>query len=175
MSGAKDTGCNKANPNRPGRMWACQLAEARQAAGIPEGVQPWTPHTQVPATDRAKGLMDLVAAEHLGRANWNIPFEEKQKRLQNIYLDISQNPKFKSCTNAQGITGCLSTSTALYSYGQDRMLLPVELLYIQGHSRTLEVPDLLTGSQIRDLAGEGICLPCLGTLVWAAYLIKGLR
>ena len=134
--------------------------------------------TGLRVTERISQILDLVAASKfldLGVDLYQcIPFSEKKKILEHVYCDVSQNPKFKSCTNQHGITGCLATSTTLYSFGRDRLVLPFELALLQGHRRGIKFPQAMTSSQIRDLMGEGMSLPCLGTVVWCAYITKGL-
>lgn len=128
-------------------------------------------------TERICDLLDMVAAAkllELGESPVNKPFSKMKELLQDVYCDVSQNPKFRSYTNKNGITGCLATSTVLYSFGRDRLVLPFELALLQGHRRGFKFPDDMPISKIRDLMGEGMSLPCLGTVVWCVYLIKGL-
>ena len=131
----------------------------------------------MPKSDRVKAILNTVAAVKLQEQGVNLsnlpPFSVKKNLLKNVFCDVSQNPKHKSYTNSRGITGCLATSTVLYSYGHDRIVLPVELAMFQGHRRGFEYPPTITSNQIRDLAGEGMCLPCLATIVWCMYLTKG--
>ena len=54
------------------------------------------------------------------------------------------------------------------------MVTERELLLLQGHRRSLVLPDHVRCAQIQALAGEGICLPCLGSVLMAVYLVKGL-
>jgi hypothetical protein len=154
----------------------CQLSEWREKIGLPESMTPWSRDMKasgVSQTERVKQLLDAVAAERLGVENLDLPWSQKQKLLKDVYCDISQNPKFKPYTSKEGITGCLSTSTMLYSFARDGAVLPFELLLFQGHRRDLKVPPSLSSNQTRDLAGEGMSLPCLGTVLWAVYLTKG--
>ena len=158
--------------------WGSQIAEWRQKLGLPERLSaPWTPEMQgnlCPTTKRVRAILDTVAAQHLGLQNLDLKFGGKKRLLQEVYCDISQNPKFKAFSNQSGVAPCLATSTQMYSFGQDRMVLPIELLYWQGHSRGIKIPNRMRSSEIRNLAGEGMMVPCLGTLIWALYLTKGL-
>ena len=131
----------------------------------------------MPRTERVNELIEVVAAsklKDLGVLQDALSFSEKQKLLEHVYCDVSQNPRFKSCTNSKGITGCLATSTILYSFGKDRIVLPLELSMIQGHRRGFHYPESVSSNQIRDLCGEGMSLPCLGVVIWCMYLTKGL-
>ena len=130
----------------------------------------------LPATDRVHALVDTFAFDCLKTAcNFEflrMTFSEKKALLKNCYIDISQNPRYQNPTSPTA--ACLCTGTVFYSFGLDRVLLPEEHLLLQGHSRGFRLPDSMRQASIRSLAGEGICLPCLGTVVWAMYLVKGL-
>ena len=126
-------------------------------------------------TPRIACLLDCVAAELLGKdfRGRDTPFSEKQQLLRHAYADVSQNPKYRSFTK-NSLTGCLTTSTLLYSYRRDGLVLPIELMTIQGHRRDLSIPESMTGNNLKDLAGEGMFLGCLATVLWSLYLTKGL-
>ena len=157
----------------PAPAWKLQLSEWRQELGMPDSVKLWSPHMSYQTSERCQAILDTVAVEKLGLGAVSMSFEERKARLRNVYVDLSQNPKFRSRTNDKGITGCLSTSTLLYSYGRDSVLLPYELLLLQGHSRSLKIPATVNSAQVKTLAGEGISCPCLGTVLWAIYLTNG--
>ena len=159
-----------------GSRWAVQIGEWKSKINMPDSVKPWSEEmvgTGISKTARVKALLDVIAFEKLGVAQLELSFQEKKRALQNVYCDLSQNPRFRSYTNGEGITGCLCTSTVLYSYGRDGAVLPLELLRFQGHRRDIVIPEDMSGNQVRDLAGEGMALPCLGTVLWAVYLTKG--
>lgn len=130
-------------------------------------------------TPRIREILDLVAAERLKsfcglKQAASSTWEQRRELLRGVYCDVSQNPKFASYTNAQGITGCLATSSNLYSYGRDRVVLPIEYILIQGHRRGMQFPHDMRSSEIKCLAGEGMFLPSLASVIWAMYLVKGL-
>ena len=92
--------------------------------------------------------------------------EHAKEALRHIYVDVSQNPTRRAWTNpATSVSKCLTTSTCLYSFGRGRRVLPGELMFLQGHSKEICIPESMTPSGLRDLAGEGMTLPCLGSLV----------
>ena len=163
--------------------WQCQIAAWRAASNLPAGLCVWANQmeaTGMPRTERVKAIIEMVAVMKFQEMGYNLytvqsmPFSQKRELLRDVYCDVSQNPQHKNCTNSAGISGCLATSTVLYSYRLDRIVLPVELAMIQGHRRGFQFPECVSSNQIRDLAGEGMALPCLGTIVWCMYLIKGL-
>eukprot|EP00435_Cladocopium_sp_Y103_P036300 s883_g9.t1 len=164
----------------PGK-WAVQLANWRHDLGIPKSLKsPWVGNPQfkgasLSMTDRIRGLLDVVVWEKLGRAASSMSFPEKQERLANTYVDISQNPCRRPCNNSQGIMGTMTTSSIYYSYFRDGAVLPFEMLLWHGHSRLLKIPDDVKGRDLKELAGEGMSAPCLGSILWAGFLLNGYK
>lgn len=141
--------------------------------------RPWSEHMScggLNITPRIACLLDCVAAEGLPteKRSSKVSFQEKKALLRHMYADVSQNPKYRAFSK-QGVTSCLTTSTLMYSFQRDGVVLPIELMTIQGHRRDLVFPPSMTASQVKDLAGEGMFLPCLATIVWSLYLVNGLR
>lgn len=134
--------------------------------------EPWVPHMRdnKNLTSRVETILNLVAVQHLGLQNLDAEFTTKKKLLRDVFCDVSQNPKFGAFTGSSGNAPCLATSTRMFSFGEDRWVLPIELLYWQGHSRGIRIPEGMKSNEIRDLAGEGMCLPCFGTVLWSAFL-----
>ncbi|CAE7034324.1 unnamed protein product [Symbiodinium sp. CCMP2592] len=91
--------------------------------------------------------------------------------LRDQYLDLSQSVSRNAHTNKFGISHCLSTSSLIYSFARDSVLTGRELMLIQGQPKTLSLPDL-SESVIGQLAGEGMALPCLASVIWCIYLTK---
>ena len=159
-----------------GSRWQVQIAEWKSKINMPDCVKPWSEEmvgAGISKMPRVKALLDVIAFEKLGVAQLELSFQEKKQALRNVFCDLSQNPRFRSYTNCEGVTGCLCTSTVLYSFHRDGAVLPLELLRFQGHRRDLVIPEEMSSNQVRDLAGEGMALPCLGTVLWAVYLTKG--
>lgn len=153
--------------------WKLQLSEWREELKMPDTFKLWSPHMSYQTSERCQAILDTVVVEKLGLKAINMSFEERKAHLRHVYVDLSQNPRYRSYTNERGITGCLATSTQLYSFQRDALLLPYELLLLQGHSRRLKIPATVSSLQVKTLAGEGISCPCLGTVLWAIYLTKG--
>ena len=136
--------------------------------------------TGLSKTKRIQELLDMVALQSLvwkGVSPLNATLmnaAQKGEHLQHVFCDVSQNPRYASFTNHSGISPCLATSTILYSFARDRVVLPFELLMFMGHRRGIKIPPSAKPSQIRDLAGEGMHLASLGSVVWALYSIKGM-
>ena len=156
----------------------------RNQLGVPARMRPWTGMKSfagrgVPRTARALEIIDLAAIETLGssamveKALRNERWLRDQVVAADLVVDISQNPIRKAFTK-NGKWPCLTTSSQVYSFARDSMLLPLEYMLLQGHRRTLSIPRGMKPSELRDLAGEGMSLPCLALLVWCMVLVKGL-
>ena len=94
--------------------------------------------------------------------------------MKDVMLDYSQNPFRRAFTNSCGRNYTLTTSTTLYHFGRDRILLPPEYMRMQGWDSTMVVPGDMTATELRVLAGEGMALPCLASVLYGIYLVKGL-
>ena len=168
--------------------WKAQIAQWReelQAVGPLSNLRPWTQFRPkmvgISQTNRIKEILDCVAIEALGGAKVAAqvlarPNAELLVRaaLDDCYVDLSQNPIRRAFTGSDGIMGCLHTGTYLYSFRRDSVILPFELMLLQGHSLDTKIPSCLSQKQLHDLAGMGIFLPCLGCIVVCWMLTVGL-
>lgn len=92
--------------------------------------------------------------------------------LKNHMVDVSQNHDRRPLSSPPAARA-LTTSSKLYIFDQKRLLTPEEHLLLQGYNETAVVrPKGVSGSDLRRMAGEGIALPCLGTIIWALFLTK---
>lgn len=121
------------------------------------------------------GLLDAVVWQKLGRGARNMSFQEKQNRLKHVYVDVSQNPVRRPFSGVMGVTGTMTTSSLFYSFARDGAVLPFEMLMWHGHSRLLKVPDSTRSAELKELAGEGMAVPCLGSILWAGFLLQGFQ
>ena len=67
----------------------------------------------------------------------------------------------------------MTTSSVIYSHGLDRIVLPIEMLLWQGHQLDVVVPGTMSQRSLRSLAGEGMTLPCLASIVHVLQLMGG--
>ena len=126
-------------------------------------------------TESISALINLAAADVLKAKG--VPANKgnsanMQEGMKDVFLDVSQNPTRKPWTNRRGHNHTLCTSSVLYSFAQDRMLFPEEYMFLQGWSHHMQVEESFR-DELRELAGLGMALPCLGSLIWALYLVKG--
>eukprot|EP00439_Symbiodinium_sp_Y106_P030818 s7503_g3.t1 len=101
------------------------------------------------------------------------PWQSRCDALNDALVDFSQSHGRRPFSNTDGTAHCLTSSSQLYSFRLDRCLLPVEHLFLQGYPVSVAVPEELNDRDVRSIAGEGIALPCLATLIWAVFLYKG--
>ena len=93
--------------------------------------------------------------------------------VQNCFVDVSQNPCRRPFTPTKGgVNHCLTTVTQLIHLGRMRAILPCEVMFMQGHSPTRTVfPNHISTKCLRELAGEGMFLGSLGSILWSLYLL----
>ena len=122
---------------------------------------------------RERCLLNLVAAEKALEAE-AIPRTKASMKaaMSHTILDLSQNPGRRPFSNKDGEHRVLTTSTVQVHMGKCRVITPREMMYQQGHSRRLIVPECMGQQSLRRLAGEGMALPCLATCLWAQSLLK---
>ena len=144
---------------------------------VPPDFAPWTPkcsQTTQGLSKRCRDLIDCTATHLCKRARVETASRTQQRQaMGDTLLDISQSHARRCFTNESCVARCLTTSSQLYSFKHDRLLEPLEHLLLQGYPLSTEVPDSFTAQATRSLAGEGIALPCLATLVWAIYISRG--
>ena len=130
----------------------------------------------LPKNDRVKALLNLTTSQKLHETP-NVAKDPLPQRLQtvmqDVILDFSQNPARRKYSDATGQCMCLCSSSRLYHFGMDRCLFPIEYLRLQGWGMDVEFPQG-SESQLRVMAGQGMALPCLATVIWAAYMLHGL-
>ena len=172
--------------------WMVQVQDWRNdlgAVGKYEGLRPWTSLpgkrlTGVARTERAMNILDCVAIQALGGAEVAAALMQQQPEtlrtwsitsaLRDTLVDLSQNPQRRAFTNSAGISKCIHTSSILYSFGMDRILVPFEMMMLQGHSQGLRIPPQMSKASLQALAGMGVSLPCLGQILLAMMLTTGL-
>lgn len=99
------------------------------------------------------------------------PFNRAMEVMSEMFMDVSQSHTRHAHTGSDGCQKCLATATQNYSFSQDRLVLPLELLHWQGYPSTLKVPFNVSQNDLRDFAGEGMFLPSLATVIWSIFRI----
>ena len=100
--------------------------------------------------------------------------DDLKKTSQNRTADISQNLSWLRPDRGH-ITGVFCTESRVYSFAEDRLLHPVELLGSVGWKTSTTGPNIngLTVAELQDLVGECQALQCLGAATWALILAVG--
>ena len=96
------------------------------------------------------------------------PYENVSKTALLMFLKSLER---KTYTNTKGLTRTQTTSTLLYSFDSDSVVLGREMLLLQGQPQSLQIEGQ-KDSVLRSLAGEGMAVPCVGLVVWALMLTK---
>ena len=154
----------------------------REKWGVSKKFAPWTGRqnfkgTGLTKTPRVLDLVDMVFIEAMkGNKKKQRTFEEAQEFLSDVFLDVSQGHSRKinqraSAARAKGITPTLTTSSEVYSFGLDRVITPLELMALHGHPENVNVSSM-TPSQVKKLAGEGMAVYSVGSVIWALFLTR---
>lgn len=118
----------------------------------------------------SEAILHAVACEKLSTRDVSASLAEKKELLKHQYVHVSQNPARRSFTNS-GLSPCLTTGTKLYSFHRQGVLLPIELLLLQGCRRGLRIPKDVPQGSLRQLAGEELFLPCAATVLWSLHVV----
>ena len=116
-------------------------------------------------TKRVLDVLDVTAIKVLERNH------QPQNGLKNIYVDVSQSIMRNTYTNLDNISPCLTTSTELYSFGHDRVILPQEMMAMHGYQR-ITVPETILPRDLKTMVGGGMSLPCIGTVLMALHVMQ---
>ena len=118
-------------------------------------------------TERTCDLLDIVAAQTLLQ-NRSMPVDEA---LRNVYVDISQSHTRMNWSR-RSIVGTFTTSTELYSFAADRIILPCEMAWLHGFPRSMRVPREMSPKALKDAVGNGMSLPSLGAMLYALRIMR---
>eukprot|EP00439_Symbiodinium_sp_Y106_P059209 s964_g8.t1 len=170
-----------------GQQWRNQVGKWEEESNIPPGLALWTGRKDfqgigLPRTERALALVDLTCAQKVKDTGCSLRLIREQaliRLMSDCVLDISQNPdrrKFSKASKDQrcdNLLPCLTSSSRLYAYGQDRMLSGLEHFVLQGWSKqTLVAPEGVTENKLCQMAGQGMFMPSIGSILWALYSVK---
>lgn len=154
--------------------WQKDSLTIRNRLGVSPGFAPFTGHPSfvgygLPKTRRVHDLLDCFVISKMKELDK--PFNHAMEVMSEMFMDVSQSHTRNAHTGSDGCQKCLTTATQNYSFSQDRLVLPLELLHWQGYPSTLKVPFNVSQNDLRDFAGEGMFLPSLATVVWSIFRI----
>lgn len=121
-------------------------------------------------TERVQEILNVVTATKL-KGSESKSHQSILSSIKYTIVDVSQNPVRRAFTGDSGFCHTLCTSSLLVHLGYQRMVLPAEHMAFQGHNLKRLKFGQLTHSKIRELAGEGIFLPSLATVIWCMHLV----
>eukprot|EP00439_Symbiodinium_sp_Y106_P004704 s9218_g1.t1 len=156
------------------------------AVGPLADLRPWTslPDRQYMAlqcTPRIMAIIDCVTMQVLGGAEASQRILQREDRIEvvervmaDVLVDVSQNPIRRAYSKRAGLARCMHTASQLFSFRRGGLVLPVEKMFLLGRARDLRIPSSMTVRDLSNLAGMGICLPCLGLIVLSMATTCGL-
>ena len=155
--------------------WESQLVAWRDRLGVSDTYQPLASWKgwQLCGLEKSKrvmGILNMVVCEKMKgmrRTKANV-----KKVTRELLVDISQNPCRNRFTTDEGLNGTLCSSTVQVHVGRRRLVTPREMLFEQGHPKTLSIPEGVSQATVKRLAGQGMALPSLATCLWCQYLLK---
>ena len=153
------------------RKWKADSITFRNKMNVSPTFAPWTGRESFKAkgirlTPRTTDIIDCCAIQFM-KSN-NVAAKDLPTAMKGVFLDISQSLQRKAYT-ANGLNRCLTTSSCIYSFEHDRLVTPLETLFFQGFPKSLKIPMGISAGDIKDMAGEGMTLPCLATVMWGLW------
>ena len=162
-----------------------QAAAIREKHKVSMSFKPWTGRSQfqgigLSKTARVLELLDLVCLQAMSHFAKTAKISQTElfsgknmdKALENVYVDVSQSCSRMVATTQKGVTPTFTTSSQVYSFRLDRLLTPAEIMLIHGHSLQTRFPLDLTAANLRRLAGEGMAVYCVATVIWCVFLTR---
>ena len=143
--------------------WVDESKKIRNLLGVlpkalcqPYSTDPTRKHKGMPRKRRLLEILD-VATTH----------SQKIQRVGDLYCDISQGIQRKQWGDK---VTTLLTGSSIFDFSRDQMVLPGELIALQGaDARTFRFCDL-PGSQITDVVGESFFVPSIAQVLISVFL-----
>ena len=151
--------------------WRSHSKSIRAALGVTMSCAPWTTKSNfvgegLNLTPRVLDLLDLTTIKVLEDRNRNL-----RSGMKHIYVDVSQSVLRDCFTSGDEVSPCFTTSTEMYSFAEDRVILPQEMLSMHGY-QSVAVPNSVSPRDLKRMVGGGMSLPCVGTVLAALHVMK---
>jgi site-specific DNA-cytosine methylase len=161
------------------KAWVIESAKWRTTLNMSPNFKPWSSLSSfsgdgVSQTDRVLDILDCVAECKLKTMSLPRTALNVKEHLKDVYCDYSQSHGRHCFTGSKGINHTFTTMTEMYSYCRDSIVLPIEMLLLHGFPKDIQIPDSMTPGQLKTMVGNGMCLPCLATIVHCLDLVKPL-
>ncbi|CAE7293874.1 unnamed protein product, partial [Symbiodinium sp. CCMP2456] len=156
--------------------WRLQEQEIRETLPLQrQSARPWSEGARlqgIAITDRIKALVDVAFLKTEDMLKQRKEPHARQDVARSLFADLSQN----IVRMPWGRYRTLTTSTQLYSFERDRLLVPEELLVILGFPRTYaeSARHHMKNRDITDLVGMAMAVPSV-TVVCCSALMAALR
>ena len=155
----------------------------RRKIGVVENFRPWTGRRAfrgvgLNRSPRVLDLLDCYVAAELKKQEalllQNVDCErvDVEDLMQGKFMDVSQSLNRHAHTNANGCNHALTTSSVLYDFTRDCVLSGREMLALHGQPKDFIIPPDVPESVVRELAGEGMSIPSLSSVIWCLYLTR---
>jgi hypothetical protein len=148
------------------RQWRKHSGESRSALGISAQFEGWTKRTDVslvgfPKMERSMDILNIAWASRLKGA----PRESTSHQLrEGFWANAAQAVQRRPW----GGPGTLTANGVWYSFEHDCCLDGFDALRVQGAPTSTSIGGL-SGSNMKELAGEAFFLGCIGTVVSAIF------
>jgi hypothetical protein len=168
------------------RKWRTESASWRDSLNMSPSFSPWTSRPGVVlegvgATARVADLFNCITASKM-QAVRKLQTQQRDRQMldvkqimQNMYTDYTQSHGRRNFTTRAGYNHCFTTTTELYGFDIDRVVMPIEMLMMHGWKMETVIPSSLLPMDLKTMVGNGIALPCLGAVVWGLFLVKQLQ
>lgn len=123
------------------------------------------------ATSKHKLVVDMCYLHTCNKQNWDPTLSATKDAIRSLdlYCDISQNVSSCQCST-QHILGT-TTSSNIYSFQLDRLLMPEEMMMVYGWPRRIaEARTKMPEVTMPDLAGHTMALQPLATVILAIMI-----
>ena len=141
--------------------------QMRAKLGISGKFSPWTGRPEfvgegIPHTPRVLDLLDVAASERLSSG----------QGFNAFYCDCSQSHSRAVWTRASGANPTFTTSTLLYAFHADRIVLPWEMCLMHGFPASARIPASVSQGDFKRLIGNGMSCPCVAVLLWGLHVAR---
>ncbi|CAE7321568.1 unnamed protein product [Symbiodinium natans] len=162
-------------------QWRVHSDKLRNALQVSRAWCGWTGRpefrqTSAQLTDRVKDLLDVAVAWRLrkqGLPLWVGP--EAQECLKDFFVDVSQSVGRTPWGKCGDNVLCFTKSTVLYSFQRGSLVHPLEMARMLGWPDNWEAPAGVPLNKIKEMLGNSVALPSLGSVVWAWRLVQSRR
>ncbi len=142
------------------KQWEVDSLAVRDSLEIPHDLMPFKPKQLLGVNTSCARVMDLLNVAYASR-------QKQQKGVSNFFCDVSQGVLRRPW--AEGLR-TMTTSWEVFDFEREQIITSLETLALQG----LPVQDICTQGlapeDIKKMAGQAMCLPCIGSIMMAYFL-----